>query len=368
MAFVMVAAGGTGGHVYPAIAVAQEIRQMAPECRLAFMGTPSGIEARLVPAEGFEFFGVSSGPWKRGHPLTMISGAARAARGSLAARMILKEQGVTAVFATGGYASLPVLSAAVTSGIPIVLHEPNYVPGLVMRLFARAAARITVASPEPAAFFPKRKVRVTGVPVRRGLLAKDRAGARGRLGLGPEDFVTLVLGGSQGAVSINGALAEALPLLEKSGRPVSVVWICGEKSVAGCGSAASGSRLKIKLFPYLDDIRFALWAADVVVARAGASTAAEILALGLPSILVPYPHAAGNHQLRNAESLAQAGAAKVIVEARLSGASLAAEILGLVESPEALRSLAGRAENLGRPAAAREVAEEVLALAEGKPC
>jgi len=365
----MVAAGGTGGHVYPAIAVGHEIRAMAPDCRVAFMGTSSGIEARLVPAEGFEFFGVSSGPWRRGHPMTMISGAARAARGSLEARSILKEQGVNVVFSTGGYVSLPVLSAAVTSGIPIVLHEPNYVPGLVMRLFARAAARITVASPEAGAFFPKTKVRVTGVPVRKSLLAKDRAGARSRLDLGQEDFVVLVLGGSQGAVSINGAVVSALPILEKSGRPVSVVWICGEKSVKNCGPAASGSRLKVRLFPYLDDMRSALWASDVVVARAGASTAAEILALGLPSVLIPYPHAAGNHQLRNAESLAQAGAAKVILEARLSGASLAAEILELAGSPETLKTLADRAGSLGRPGAAREVAEEILALASRtKPC
>ena len=216
--------------------------------------------------------------------------------------------------------------------------------------------------------FPAGRVLVTGIPVRRSVLAVPREEARHRLGLGGE-FTVLVLGGSQGAGAINGALVGALPLLRGAGAPLALVWLCGKRDFDRCSSAAESAGFPVKLFPYLDDMGMALGAADLAVARAGASTVAELLALGLPSVLVPYPHAASDHQARNAQVLADCGAARVLPETELTPESLAREISGLARDSAARAALSAGARSLGRPDAARAVAGEVLAvLAGGGKC
>ena len=264
------------------------------------------------------------------------------------------------MFSTGGYVSAPVLLAAASLRLPIVLHEPNRGPGLVNRFFGRMASRVAVGFEETAASFPAGRVRVTGVPVRRQILIRDREEARRALGLDGPAGVVLVFGGSQGASAINRVVIEALPRLASSLAGTALVWICGRKDRAECEAAARGSAMRVLLFEYLDDIGDALAAADVVVARGGGSTGAELLALGKPSVLVPYPHAAGDHQAKNAAALEREGAAVVLAERDLDGASLAETVAKLVADPFRRAELGRRAAAQGRPGAARAVAEMIL--------
>lgn len=361
---VVIAAGGTGGHVYPALAVAAELAGMSPGVPITFAGTSGGLESRVVPGAGYPFEAVRTAPWRRGRPWTIFSAAALAALGSMEARRMLARRRAGVVFSTGGYAAAPVLLAAFLARIPIVLHEPNARPGVVTRLFGRAAAQVTTGAEEAAQAFPPGRVRVTGVPVRRSVLAVPREEARRKLGLG-EGFTVLVLGGSQGASALNAALEGAIPALGEAGIPLALVWLCGKRDFERSSAAARAARLAVKVFAYLDDMGSALGAADLVVARAGAGTVAELLAAGLPSILVPYPYAAADHQARNASVLAGRGAARVMPETELSPAALAGAISALARDGSSLAAMAESARALSRPDAASVVAGEILAVLTG---
>lgn len=352
------AAGGTGGHLYPALAVARELKDLAPDLALSFTGHADRLEARVVPQAGFSFAPLASGPWRRGRAASLLTGTARTLKGAAQARRLFKALGTRAVFSTGGFVSAPALLAAASLRLPIVLHEPNRTPGLVTRLFGRVAARVTVGDAAAAAAFPSRVVRVTGIPVRRELLAGDRAAARRALRLPEDACVVLVVGGSQSARALNRAVGEALPAL--AGLRVALVWLCGRSEEAKLSPVAAGARVPVRLFGYLDDMAGALGAADLVVARSGASTIAELTALGLPAILIPYPHAAGDHQTANAEALAAAGAGMLLPEEGLTGGTLAAALRALAGDPARRAAMASASATLGRPNAARAVALEIL--------
>jgi UDP-N-acetylglucosamine--N-acetylmuramyl-(pentapeptide) pyrophosphoryl-undecaprenol N-acetylglucosamine transferase len=368
MGALVIAAGGTGGHLYPAIAVARELAQMAPDTTVTFVGRSGGMEESVIPREGFPFAAVKSGPWRRGNILSLASGSLNAARGALMARRILKDTGATAVFSTGGFTSAPVLLAATVGGIPYVLHEPNRLPGVVNRIFGRLARRVTTGYEDTALGFPRSRTRVTGVPVRREILERDATAARAVFDLPSPACVVLALGGSQGAGAINRAVAESLPHLASANVPVAVVWICGVREFDARLSSASSAPVPVKLFGYLWNIADALAAADVVVMRAGASSVAEVLALGKPAVLVPYPYAAGDHQTRNAEALVQAGAAVMLPEKGLTGVVLAQTLSAIALDPFRRAEMGRRAAAQGRPGAARDVATEVLAAMEGLKC
>ncbi len=356
----MIAAGGTGGHVYPAVAVARELAALAPGRPLTFLGGAAGLEARVVPREGFRFLAVPSGPWRRSRPWTAVRGAALALQGAVRARAVLRAERASAVFSTGGFAAAPTLIAAAATGIPIVLHEPNEVPGLVTRLFARVAARVTTGSAGAAARIGGARVLVTGVPVRASLLAGDREADRRALGVPPEAFVVLVLGGSQGASAINDAVAAALPLLADAPAPIVLVWACGRGGEAAATAAADRFAGRARGPADHDANGGPVRSADAAVARAGASTVAELMAGGVPAILVPYPHAAANHQWHNASALAREGAALLLEEPRLDGRRLAELLHALAADRGRREAMAERARASGRPGAARAVAEAVL--------
>lgn len=354
MGAVVIAAGGTGGHLYPALAVAAELRALAPGLPITFAGSADRLEARVVPAAGYPFVSVTSGAWHRARPWTIVTGAVRAAAGTIGALGLLRKAGATAVFSTGGWTAAPVLAAAVLRRTPIVLHEPNHAAGVVTRLFTRFAARVTAADVSAV-----RGATVTGIPIRREIVGADRAAARRALGFDDEAFVVLVQGGSQGATAINEAVKAAARELKPSG--VVLIWLCGRDAQTEVAMFVSASGIRARVFGYCDDMAPVLAAADLTVARAGASTLAEITAIGLPSILVPYPHAAADHQRRNAEALAATGAAMVIPEAELDGTRLAAAVIGMKDS--ARRSaMAISARSLGRPDAAAAVAREILSV------
>ncbi len=366
MGAVVIAAGGTGGHLYPALAVAAELRALAPGTDITFAGSADRLEARVVPAAGYPFVPVRSGAWHRTRPWTIASGAVRAAAGTVGALGVLQHANARVVFSTGGWTAAPILAAAVLRRTPIVLHEPNHAAGVVTRLFAPFAARVTAAAAGAV-----RGATVTGIPIRREIVTADRAAARRAFGFADEAVVVLVQGGSLSAASINQAVSDALPALK--GTNIAFIWLCGRAAEAEMTARVRESGIAARVFGYCDDMGPALAAADLTVARAGASTLAEIAAVGLPAILVPYPHAAGNHQRRNAEAFAAAGAAVLVPELdddapTLDGPWLAAMLVTMTNHPHRA-TMAEAARRLARPDAAAAVAREILAaMGEGAAC
>ena len=361
MGAVVIAAGGTGGHLYPALAVARELQVAAPHIRVAFAGSAAGLEAGVVPAAGYEFVPLASGPWRRGHPMSLVAGAAQAARGAWQARALYRRLGARALFSTGGFASAPAHLAAALGGLPVVLHEPNAVPGVVTRLFARGAHRVTLGRAEAAPRLGGAPVLVTGVPVRAEIRGWDRARARAALGLPSQATVILALGGSRGAGGLNRALAAALPALGSLPHGTRLLWLCGRAEEAALAPVAAAAPVAVDLRGYLDDMGAALAAADFAVCRAGAGTLAELAAAALPALLVPFPHAADGHQALNAAGVAAAGAARVLPEAGLDGSVLAAAIAWLAGDEAARAAMSRAAGSLDRPDAAARIAGEILA-------
>jgi UDP-N-acetylglucosamine--N-acetylmuramyl-(pentapeptide) pyrophosphoryl-undecaprenol N-acetylglucosamine transferase len=346
----VIAAGGTAGHVVPALAVAEALRAEGAE--VAFIGGERA-EAQLVPTAGFPFQKISVEALSRSNPLRAMRALGRAARSVPQARALLRDLDADAVMGGGGYVAGPVGLAAVSLRVPLVLTEADSHLGLTNRLLAPFARRVCLAFPVPGRDRPR--YRVTGRPVAPAHL--DRAGARGRLGIGAEETCVLVFGGSLGARSINLAAAEAF-----ADAPFHVVHVSGRRDYAElrARSLPPGYDLREYLAP--PEFAGALAAADLVVARAGGSVF-EIAAHGLPAILVPYPRASADHQSANARWMVQAGAAAVIPDAELSATRLANEVAGLLADRLRLATMAAAASSLARPHAAREVAGELLEAA-----
>jgi len=364
---VVIAGGGTGGHVTPALALGEAFRERGD--RVLFIGSDRGLEARLVPEAGFRLEALGSRQ-------VMGRGVAGRLRGGLAilvaarrARRALRDFGADLVVSVGGYAAMPAVLAAWTRRTPLCLVEPNAVPGRVNRLAARGARRVFVGfeaagrrlDPSFRAGAPG-KVRCTGVPLRAALVEACRGASRRR----PEPpFRLLVFGGSQGARQINQALVEALPRL--ADLPLEVFHQTGEAERERVEDAyrAAGVRACVAAFEP-DMPRRYRWA-DLALCRAGALTVAELALAGLPALLVPYPYAADDHQSANARELERAGAARCLDAHRLDGAALADALRGLLERPEALAAMGEAAARLGRPDAAARVVDECLAVLAGEP-
>ncbi|HXF73874.1 MAG TPA: undecaprenyldiphospho-muramoylpentapeptide beta-N-acetylglucosaminyltransferase [Actinomycetota bacterium] len=363
---VLIAGGGTAGHVFPALALARRLRAEGAEVR--FAGTASGPEARLVPAEGFPFSPVQAGPLPRELSIRAARAPLLAARGVRACRPLAEAADV--VVGMGGFVSVPAVLAALVARRPVVLHEQNAVAGLANRTFARWAARIGLAFAEAAASLPPRaRPVVTGNPVReeivgvrkrRDALARE---ARAALGLEEGRRTVVVFGGSQGARRIDEAAAGAARLLGDRG-DLQLLVLTGEAHRGLVEEAdGAGGRLLVRALPFLGRMELAYAVADLVVARAGASSVAEITVCGLPAILVPYPHATADHQEANARALERAGAAVVLRDVELTPRVLGARIAVLLDDPAALARMGERAAAWGRPDAAARLAELVAEAA-----
>ena len=352
---VVIAGGGTGGHLFPGLAVADALA--ARGFAVTFIGTAAGIEARLVPGAGYELRLVPGRQLRGGGVVRGVVGLAAALRGALASLGLLREIGPRLVVGVGGYASVAVALAARVRGIPTVLLEQNAVPGGANRLLGRIAARVCVGFEETVALFPAGRAVCTGNPVRADVL-RPRVRPSGR-GLG-----LLVLGGSQGAHRLNQAMLEALPGLGPAAHELAITHQTGtaDRDAVAAGYTARGLAARVEAF--VSDMGGAYAAADLVVSRAGAMSCAEITAVGLPCILVPYPHAADDHQRRNAEVLVRAGAARLVLDRDLTGPRLAAEIGALVAGHGERATMAAAARALGRRDAAERVVAECLRLAE----
>ena len=354
---LLFAGGGTGGHVYPMIAVADAVRALAPGLRLVFVGTERGMETRVVPERGYELELMRVLPIRGGGVLGAARGVARAAALVPEARSLVKKLGPRAVFSIGGYAAGPVSLAARSLGIPVALMEPNSVIGLANRLIAPLVQRAYTAFPESEKHFKESLVLRSGVPIREGF-ARAPYAARGS----DAALRILVLGGSQGAKALNEAVPRALAQLKLS---VTVVHQCGAAHEADARRlyAELGLSDRAQIVPFIADMPAALAAADLVIGRSGASAVSEICAVGRPSLLIPYPFASGDHQRVNAESLVRAGAATYLLSADASPARISAEITTLAANPAQLSAMADQAASLGRPEAARAIAWDLLGLA-----
>lgn len=350
---LLFAGGGTGGHVFPLMAVADAVRELA-DVRIVCVGTARGIETRVVPERGYELELMDVLPMRGGGLAGAVRGAARAVGLVGQARALVRRIAPKAVFSVGGYAAGPVSLAARTLGVPLGLLEPNSEIGLSNRFIAPFVQRAYTHFEESARYFPKRAVVRTGVPIRRGFEPQPFAPLPGGLRI-------LVFGGSQGARVLN----ERVPVaLAKSTTPVSVVHQCGktDEAIVRQRYTELGAGARARVVPFIDDMPAAIANADLVIGRAGASTVSELCAVGRPGILIPLP-AAGDHQRHNAIALAKAGAAVCLLEADAEPERIAAEIDRLGTDRVALAAMADRAREHGRPNAADEIAKDLLALA-----
>jgi len=352
---VVLAGGGTGGHVYPLLAVAEAA---AGEAVFQFVGG-DGLEREVVPQSGIPFHRVPCGGVVGKGPLVAARNLARIARGVLRARRLLRALRPHAVVSTAGYAGYPTARAAADLGVPLVLVEPNRVPGAASRLLAARARRVCVAFAATATAFGERAV-WTGAPVRRAALPGEAERARVCYGLAGDRTTVLVLGGSQGSRVLNRVVQEAVTLLGHR-TDLQVLHATG-RARAGLGGEVPPGGVLYRTVDYLDPIGDAYAASHLVVARAGAVTCAELLAAGLPSVLVPLRLASG-HQLHNARALEEAGAAVVLHEEALSAVRLAELLEELLEDRLRLERMARAARALGRPDAARAVWEQVVLAA-----
>lgn len=363
--------GGTGGHLYPALALASALRELVPRVRPFFVGAERGLEARVLPERGLEHLLVPVEGVRRDRLLA--NGRVLLGLGRSMARVLtaFRELRPRLVVVTGGYAGGPAGLAAVMLGIRLVLQEQNAVPGVTTRLLGRWAREVHVAFPEAAEALPARvrsRVQVSGNPVRPPE-KRERGQERERFGLPAEGLVVLVVGGSQGSRSLNEALLDAVARVrdgeERPPTGFTILWATGpahrdavEEVLTEGGEAVPDW---IRLTGYIDDMPGALAAADLAVSRAGAMATSEFLAWGRPAILVPLPWAAADHQTRNARALEEAGAAVHLPEAELDGRRLWEAVATLAEDPQRLEEMGRAAGQRGQPDAAHSIARSLAA-------
>jgi UDP-N-acetylglucosamine--N-acetylmuramyl-(pentapeptide) pyrophosphoryl-undecaprenol N-acetylglucosamine transferase len=355
---VIIAGGGTGGHLFPGIAVAEELVARGHSVR--FVGTEKGIEARAVPKAGYplDFIDIA-GIKAKGFKGT-LSGLFRVPRAMRQSRTILKREAPDVVVGVGGYASGPMVLAAALGGRPTAILEQNSVPGFTNRTLGRFVKVIFGAFKTAETSFSKKKYRLVGNPVRKPV----RDALAGADGTGAEDGDgVLVVGGSQGAHAVNELVFAAMKLLKAVGQAPRLVHQTGEKDREDFARRYAEAEIAADVRAFIDDMGAAYRGAAVVVARAGASTLAELTMIGKPAVLIPFPFAADDHQTVNARELADAGAAFLLPQATTSPAELADAMRGLLEDRDTRRAMAAASRALGRPQAHVEIADAIEALA-----
>ena len=363
----MIAAGGTAGHVYPALALADALVTRSPGARIRFIGTPRGIERDAVPRAGFDLQLIDVVPWARTLGARRFLAPASLAAATSRTRSMFKRSRPTVVVGMGGYASLPVVLAARSRHIPALLHEQNSVPGIANLVGSRFVRRVALSFEEARARFPERtEFRITGNPIRRSIATLDRAAVRAEaleaFGLESGRRTVLVLGGSLGAARLNEAAA-GLAMRWRERGDVQLLIAAGARHGGAARDRTLTAGSHVHVLDYIDRVDLAYAAADVAVCRAGAATVAELSAVGVPSILVPYPYARGNHQEGNARALERAGGARVVLDADATAELLAAALDPLIADPAALDRMGEAARGFGRPAAADELAAWTMEIA-----
>src|SRR3954469_20771792 len=352
----ILAGGGTGGHVIPALAIARELKARY-QAELLFIGTSRGIENKLVPAAGCELKLIEVGALKNVSLATRLKTLLALPRAISAAKEVLREFRPDVVIGVGGYASGPAMIAAQRLKIPTLAFEPNLVPGLANRVVARKVNGASVHFAETARYFNRSKV--TGVPVRPEFFSIPPRPLDAPPSL-------LIFGGSQGAAAINTAVIGALPELKAALPNLHIVHQSGERDLAGIKLAYEKAGVAAEVSAFITDMPRAFAEADLIICRSGASTVAEITAAGKPAIFIPFPRAADDHQTRNAQALEKAGAATLIPQSQLTPQSLAQQIVGLLKDKPKLAAMAVASKRLSHPDAGREIAEMAAQIAGGR--
>jgi UDP-N-acetylglucosamine--N-acetylmuramyl-(pentapeptide) pyrophosphoryl-undecaprenol N-acetylglucosamine transferase len=345
------AGGGTGGHVIPLLAVARELRDRGQE--VFFIGTGHGLETRLVPAEGFPLEQIEIGGLKRVGWRQMLATCWQLPASTWRSRRLLRSRDTAAVFSMGGYVAGPPVMAALTGRIPVVVMEPNAMPGFTNRKIARFVERALISFAETAAYFPPGRTEVTGLPVREEffrLPIKPRA----------ECLTVLVTGGSQGSRTLNQAVRASWPLFKEARFPMRFLHQTGRATHEELNAEFAGTGLAGEVVPFIPDMPGAFAQADLIVCRAGAGAVAELAAAGKPSVLVPFPFAADDHQRRNAEAFEREGAARLVADKEMTGERLFQLVRDLAAEPGKLESMGAAARKLGHPGAAQRAAQILI--------
>lgn len=354
----MFAGGGTGGHIYPALSLAKEFQRRHPEAEILFVGAKRGMENQIIPAEGYKLHSLELTYFPRKPSLEQLKTALRAARALIVTRKLLKEFSPDIVVGTGGYAAGPLLFTAALMDYPTLIHEQNAFPSLTNRWLSRFVDAIAVSHEAAVEHFPAAKVRVTGNPLRPELFKVDRESARHELGLAPETKVLVSVGGSGGAERLNRTVCDTYPVLQKEG--VTLFHVTGKRYYPETLVRAA-SFSNVKVIDYATNMPELLAAADLVVSRAG-STTAELAYLGVPAILIPSPIAANDHQLHNARVAERAGGALLIKESALNGPLLGEIIADLFGKPDTLQKMSAGMKSLAYPRATEDLCDLLESL------
>ena len=358
------AGGGTGGHLFPAIAIADEFRALRPGSEILFVGTRKKLESRVVPERGYALRTIWISGFRRGFRPGNLLFPLKVLTSMLQARSIIRNFHPDVVVGTGGYVSGPVLAAAVRAGIPTLIQEQNSYPGVTTRILARRVDEVHLTFESSRKLIGRTEnVFVTGNPTRASLGGVSREDGLRAFGFDPAsaNATVLIVGGSLGAHSINEAIARHVGTFESRG--IRCIWQTGTEDAKAYAVLEKPGSVWTR--PFIDRMDCAYAAADLVVCRAGATTIAELTRLGKPAVLIPYPHAAANHQVENARTLVEAGAAELIPDHE-AAARVGTVVTGLIDGGK-LGAMSGRSRALGKPDAAREIARRMIDLAGRSP-
>jgi UDP-N-acetylglucosamine--N-acetylmuramyl-(pentapeptide) pyrophosphoryl-undecaprenol N-acetylglucosamine transferase len=364
---ILIAGGGTGGHVYPALAIADALRERIPASDILFVGSKGRMEMEKVPAAGYAIQGLNIRGLERRLTWRNLLLPFRLMGSLWQTRRILRRFRPDIAVGVGGYASGPVLRMAAWMGIPYILQEQNSHAGLTNRLLARRALRICVAWPGMEAFFPEDKLVFTGNPLRSSIRtsATDRVASHAHFGTDPTLKTVLLLGGSLGARTLNDSVIRAADWLREHAH-VQLIWQCGKSAYEQCSASEVARSHQVRLLPFIERMDMAYTAADLIVARAGAMTIAELCQVGKPVILIPSPNVADDHQTANARSLTEQQAALLVADAE-ARQSLFTQVEALLADPERCTFLGDNIRRLARPEAAHQIADLLITLTDSRP-
>lgn len=360
---ILISGGGTGGHIFPAVSIANELRRRYPACDILFIGAEGRMEMDKVPAAGYRIIGLPVSGFDRKHLLRNVKVAWRLFKSMRRAKRIVREYNPAVAIGVGGYVSGPVLKEAQRQGIPTLIQEQNSYAGVTNKLLAKKAASICVAYENMERFFPAEKIVLTGNPVRRTLLEckLTKEEARAKLGLKPDVTTIFITGGSLGARTLNNSVIAALPLI--AGRPVQLLWQSGKSGDDAAKQALEANpAANVHQTAFVADMDAAYRAADLVISRAGASSISELQLLGKPAILVPSPNVAEDHQTKNAQALVARDAAVMVTDADAPH-TLISTALSLVADADRLASLAANVAKMALPDADAVIVDQVERIA-----
>jgi UDP-N-acetylglucosamine--N-acetylmuramyl-(pentapeptide) pyrophosphoryl-undecaprenol N-acetylglucosamine transferase len=356
---ILFAAGGTGGHLFPALAIAEEVQRIRPDVRIDFVGTKDKIEARVIPEKGFVFHTIWISGFHRRLTVDNLLFPVKVIVSLFQSFFLIRKLGPNVVVGTGGYVCGPVLYVASMMNIPTVVHESNSYPGVTTRMVASRVSKVFLTFEVTKKWLPKldlNKIELVGNPTRESLGKVSRSDGLKFFTLNPNNKTLLVFGGSLGAASINSTIEKIVGELVKAG--IQLIWQTGEKDFERYELSRSPN---VWIGKFIDRMEYAYAAADVVLCRSGATTLAELMHLGKPAILVPYPYAAANHQELNAQTMVEARAAVMVKDADV-GAKALSTIKEILLNDATQRSMSEKSLRLGKPNAGKEIAQKILEL------